>query len=193
MLYTTLNNIREFSPCEDGWRQLLTYLNKTKAEDESLDFKTILQAIGIKDTIWCLRTQEFKDYYKFVTRVARVAYSVLPIFEKKYPNDQRPRSAIEAVDKFMNGEISKGELEEHLNAVSAADAAAAAYAADAAAEAAAADSNDAAYWAADAAANAANAAATAAYAAYTAWGDAYDAREKKRQEIEQIFIEECLN
>ena len=63
MLYTTLNKIREFCPCEDGWKQLLTYLNKTKADDESLSFKTILQAIGIKDTLWCLRTQEFKNYY----------------------------------------------------------------------------------------------------------------------------------
>ena len=153
MLYTTLNKIREFSPCEDGWKQLLTYLNKTKADDEQLDFKTILNAIGIKDTLWCLRTQDFKDYYKFVVKVA---YSVLPIFENKYPDDKRPRLAIEAVDKFMKGEISKEELEE-----ARADAAAA-YA--------------------------------AAYAAYAAADAAYDAAKKEKwKEIEQIFVEECLN
>jgi hypothetical protein len=108
MLYTTLNKIRKFNPYKDGWKQLLSYLNKTKADDESLDFKTILQAVGTKEAIWCLRTQEFKDYYKFFTRVA---YSVLPIYEDKYPNDTRLRLGIEAVEKFMEGEISKEELE----------------------------------------------------------------------------------
>ena len=118
MLYTTLNKIREFSPCEYGWKQLLTYLNKTKGDDESLSFKTILQAIGIKDTLWCLRTQEFKNYYKFVVRVA---YGVLPIFEKMYPEDERPRLAIEAIEKFINGEISKCELKDAADSARAVD------------------------------------------------------------------------
>jgi hypothetical protein len=211
MLYTTLNNIREFSPREDGWKQLLAYLNKTKADDESLDFKTIIEAVGIKDAIWYLRTQEFKDYYTFVTRVA---HSVLPIFESKHPNDMRPRLAIEAVEKFINGKISKEELgttraaahaaaDAAYWAAAAADAAAWAAAAADAADAAAADAARAAVSDADAcavsdaAAWAANAAATAAYAAARAAAadaaDAWTAREKKWKEIEQIFIEECLN
>jgi len=200
MLYTTLNQIREFSPYEDGWKQLLTYLNKTKAEDEKLDFKTILDYVGIKAVIWCLRTQDFKDYYKFIVRVA---YSVLPIFENKYPDDNRPRLAIEAVEKFMNGEISKEELEETRTAARAA-----AYAAGDAADAT---------WAAKAPATAAWAAAWAAADAAGVWAAAYayayaardyadaagdaaraardyaDAKKEKWKEIEQIFIEECLN
>jgi hypothetical protein len=210
MLYTTLNEIRRFSPCEDSWKQLLTYLNKTKADDEPLDFKTIIEAVGIKEAIWYLRTQEFKDYYKLVVRVA---YSVLPIFENKYPEDKRPRSAIEAVEDFMNGEISKEELETVRSAAWAARAAAvanaaywAAYAADAAANAAwaanvawAANAANAAWDADDYAAEAYAAADANAWAAATAdaWAAAATAayaaaREKKRQEIEQIFIEECL-
>ena len=62
MLTTTLNEIREFSPCEDSWKKLLNYLNKTKADNDVLDFKKILEAIGIKDTIWCLRTQDYRNY-----------------------------------------------------------------------------------------------------------------------------------
>jgi len=72
---------------------------------------------------------------------------VLPIFEERYPNDDRPRKAIDAAY------------------AAAADAAAYAAAADVAA--------DAAY--ADAAASAARAAASAAYAAYAAYAAAYAA------------------
>ena len=31
---TTLNKIREHSPCESGWRKLLAHLGKTKSDDE---------------------------------------------------------------------------------------------------------------------------------------------------------------
>ncbi len=36
MIYTTLNRVREHHPCADGWRKLLTHLNKTQADDEPL-------------------------------------------------------------------------------------------------------------------------------------------------------------
>jgi len=180
MLYTTLNKIREISPCEDGWKILLTHLNKTKADDEQLDFKTIIEAIGIEDTLWCLKTQEFKDYYKFCTRVA---YSVLPLFEEEHPEDKRPRLGIEAVEKFMKGEINIKELEKAIS-----DAAAAVWSACAAARAAYAAG------AAGAAAAAARAAYTAGAAAHAAEAAAHAAAEQaKWKEIEQIFVEECLN
>ena len=35
-IYTTLNKIREYSPCTDGWEKLLKYLGKSKADDEPL-------------------------------------------------------------------------------------------------------------------------------------------------------------
>lgn len=221
MIYTTLKKIRQFSPCEGGWKQLMTHLNKTKADDEKLDFKTILQAVGIKDTLWCLRTQDFKDYYKFIVRVA---YSVLPIYENKYPDDNRPRLAIEAVEKFIKGEISKEELKEARAAdadaawnataaaaslaAAAADAARASWTAadaDAAWAAAAADAARATAWSAWAAADAAWTAdaawaADAAWSALaadagrdTAWSAWGTAEYEKLKEIEQIFIEECLN
>jgi len=78
------------------------------------------------------------------------AEQVIDIFEKKYPNDKRPRQAIDAAKKYL-----EEPTEENRNAASAANAAAyyAAYAAYAA---------HAAY-----AASAATAASTAAYAAAT--------------------------
>lgn len=55
ILKTTLNKIREKDPCEPGWVKLLKHLNKTRADDEELTFKTILESNGIEDAVWCLR------------------------------------------------------------------------------------------------------------------------------------------
>ena len=94
------------------------------------------------------------------------AEHVLPIFEKKNPNDVRPREAIAVARRFANGKATPEELR-------AAYAAAydAAYAASDAADAAYA----AAYAASDAASDAAYAAYDAAYAAYAASDAAYAA------------------
>ncbi len=40
------------------------------------------------------------------------AYDCLPIFEKEYPNDNRPRKAIEAKLFWLDGKITDGELDE---------------------------------------------------------------------------------
>jgi hypothetical protein len=62
---------------------------------------------------------------------ADCAEHVLGLYESKYPNDNRPRNAIQAARDFANGRISLDELNAAAYAANAADAAAAAYAADA--------------------------------------------------------------
>ena len=63
---------------------------------------------------------------------------VLPIFEKEYPNEKRPRTAIETARKWANGEATLKEVSIAAAAAAAANAAAnAANAAQAAANAAA--------------------------------------------------------
>ena len=54
-MQTTLNKIRSHSPCERGWVKLLKHLGKTQADDEPLDFLTILESNGLDDTLWCLK------------------------------------------------------------------------------------------------------------------------------------------
>lgn len=51
---TTLNQIRSQKPCEDGWKKLLTYLGKTKADDAPLTILSVLESNGLEDAIWCL-------------------------------------------------------------------------------------------------------------------------------------------
>ena len=74
----------------------------------------------------------------------QLAWSVLPIYESKYPNDSRVKDCLQAIEDYKNGKITIEILiEKRQHAAAAAVAAAAADAADA----------DAAYYAAAAAAN----------------------------------------
>ena len=131
----------------------------------------MLESNGPDDFIWCLRTQDATWSVKLAIAFAE---AVIDKFESKYPNDKRPREAINAAKVCIN----ETNTDAYSAAAAAADAraAAAAYADYAAAAAAAAAADDAAAAAAAAAAYADYAAAAAydaAYAAaYTTYGDA---------------------
>ena len=162
---TTLNEIRKYQPCTSGWQKLLTYLGKTKADDEPLLITTILDSNGLDDAIWCLRTVEGYDreIRLFAVWCARQVQHLM--------KDQRSLDALDVAERYANGEATKSEL------TAAADTArAAAWAArDAAMDAAwAVDAAMTAERAADAAWAARDAARDAAYAAMRAasWDDA---------------------
>jgi hypothetical protein len=106
---TTLNKIKQHRPCEASWITLLTYLDKTGADDEELSIKTILDACGTKDAIWALRAVE--GYDKEIRLFAcDCAESVLHFFEDVFPNDTRPRVVIETARRYANGQATKQEL-----------------------------------------------------------------------------------
>ena len=120
-MQTTLNKIKSYSPCENGWKKLLNHLGKTEADDEVLELRTIFESNGLNDTIWAMRAVDGKDK-EIRLFAADCAEFVLPIFEKEYPNDDRPRKAIQAARDYANGLMSR----EQLAAADAADAARAA-------------------------------------------------------------------
>ena len=127
-IYTTLNEIREHSPCAAGWAKLLKSLDKTCADGEPLALEHILDSNGLEDALWALRA--VKGHDKEIRLFAcQCASLVLPIFEKQYPGDDRPRKAIEAAEAFALGQIGKAELAKAYAAAYAADAAYVAYAA----------------------------------------------------------------
>lgn len=138
----TLNAIRQHSPCQDGWKKLLSHLDKTAADDEPFPLSVILDSNGLQDTLWCFRAlgPEWSSWARLT-----IADIVQPAM--KYTTDPRAQKALDVSKAFARGEVTEQELE---------NARAAAYAAaDAAARAAA-------YAAADGASAAAR---TAAYAA----------------------------
>jgi hypothetical protein len=106
---TTLNKIKAHSPCKNVWDKLLNHLGKTQADDEPLSIATIIQSNGIKDAVWALCAVEVKEK-EIRLFAADCAESVLHIYEEQYPNDDRPRKAIQAARDYANGVIGTHEL-----------------------------------------------------------------------------------
>ena len=101
---TTLNKIREHEPCKSGWEKLLTYLGKTKSDDEPLSLLTILDSNGLNDAIWCLRAVEGhdKEIRLYAVWCARQVQHLM--------KDQRSIDALDVAERYANGEATDDEL-----------------------------------------------------------------------------------
>ena len=104
-MQTTLNKIKQHNPCTEGWAKLLSYLNKTEADDEPLELTTILESNGIEDALWALRAVDGKDR-EIRLMACDFAESVVHL-----ANDERCNKAIEVIRRYANGEeATKEEL-----------------------------------------------------------------------------------
>jgi len=146
----TLPEIMELEPCLG--EEEVKLLMKGQSEWTALEIITA-EHVPVENRIWLLLNGGFFDDADLRMMAAAFAEHALHHYENVYPDDKRPRQAIEAARLFACGEIL------FYAAYAASNAAYAAF--DAAANAAAYAAANAAY----AAANAANAAANAAYAA----------------------------
>src|SRR6056297_403848 len=120
----TFREIRSDHPCKDGWSLLCNNILKTdfpedpkswkecQLSEEQLDTEVsileILESNGVEDAFWTLQTQEYRDYCLIL---ADIVESVLHIWEERYPNDNRPRLAIETIRKWYCGEATDKDLE----------------------------------------------------------------------------------
>jgi hypothetical protein len=160
-LTTTLQRIKDAHACADGYRKLAKHLGgrESYGRDTEINLLTVLDSNGVQDMLWCLRCT-VEDSRRTAAQLAiEFATESLPLFEKRHPNDLRPRQAIEAACGHLAGTVT---LEELAKARLAAD-----YAAYAPATAAIATAATAAAYAAATAAIT-TATSTAAYAAATA-------------------------
>jgi hypothetical protein len=161
----TIEWLKEQRACREGLR----WFGKHKEADTRKALLLMIEYDHADYANWSIvRMMTHKQKVQFAIFAAEQA---LPIFEKKYPNDERPRKAIDAAKAWLK-DASAYAADAAANA--AADADAAYVAADSAADAAAyaAATAYAAYAAADSAAYAADAAANAAYAAADSAADA---------------------
>jgi hypothetical protein len=145
MITVTLSDIRRHSPCKDRWKHLLGGLGVTRSNKKPLPLERILELNGLWDALWALRAVARYDGAIRLFACYCAKYS-LDIFEREYPDDKRPREAIEVAERFARGLATQEELAAAEDAAwgalaaawAAAEAAGAAgYAAWAAAEAAA--------------------------------------------------------
>ena len=153
MLHITFNSIRSEEAGYYGYDILSNYLGGdiNYGMDKPISLIKCLESNPIEDVIWALKAT-LEDSKEFSKQFAiACAEHVLPIFEKEFPEDKRPREALEAAKA---GKLTKEILKAAHFAAEAAylTASTAAYAASRAAYYAA---YAAAYYAAAAAADAA--------------------------------------
>ena len=158
MLYTTFAKAHEEGACIESYRKMAKSLGGiTKyGKDTPIPLDKVIEVCGLQDAIWSLRCTIEESENISIEFACRCAEHVLHFFEDKYPNDRRPRQAIEAARNCITNKS--------LAAVSAASAASAARSAAYAAVSAV----SATWSAARSAVSAARSAEYAAYAAYAA-------------------------
>ena len=79
--------------------------------DNTFPLIEVLKVCGLSDALWALRCCEPVAERDKLARLfaCDCAERVLPLFEKRYPNDKRPRKAIEVARRFVIGEATRGE------------------------------------------------------------------------------------
>jgi hypothetical protein len=121
-MMTTLNEIRKYAPCQDGWKKLLKGLDKTQPDDEPLLFSEILRINGLDDalwclhnTIWCLRSapKEYDNKIRlFAISIARHVQHLM--------QDHRSIDALDVAERYAKGKANKKELKSAWSASKAA-------------------------------------------------------------------------
>jgi len=184
----TLQQIRERSPCSEGWTELLKSLGNPPM-DTVISLGDVAKSNGAADAWWCVRALDWNN-----EQVRReVIKALIPAVERasKHTTDKRVYDCIGALKDWLDGKPADLDAAARAAGAAARAAGAAARAADAAvdAERAPADAARAAAWAADAERATAWAAwaADAAGAAWAAWAaDAAGAAELEAQRADLI-------
>jgi len=199
-MYITLNQLKGWAArdaCHSGYEKVVETLGPDFSQNEPIALSRFKGVCDLNDVLWCLEKMPLSDEQEKDLRLLACDYAdrVLHHFENAYPDDDRPRKAIQAARDFAAGRIGEEELRSARNAAWAAarEARNAAWAARNAAWAAAR-----AAWAAWAAWASAGAAARAAAwaardAARDAAGDAAgDARDAEREKQEDMLLKLLL-
>ena len=181
MLNTTFAKLHEHGACPEGYQKLarsLGGINKY-GKDTLIPLDKIIESNGLQDTIWTLRATTESAENLLVEFACRCAEHVLHFYEDKYPDDKRPRRAIETTLVCITDKSPEARAAARAARDAAWNAARAAWDARDAAWAAARDAAWNAAWAGDAAWNAAWDARDAAWAAArdAAWNAARAAAE----------------
>lgn len=106
MIYTTLQRIREHSPCAGGWKRLLRHLGTDFPMDKPFPLVEILNAEGqgLDDCLWALRAepQHEKLYRLYAVNRARSVQHLM--------KDPRSIAAIDVAERHAHGNATNDEL-----------------------------------------------------------------------------------
>ena len=113
-LHTTLRLLRKHSACKPGYETLTAALGPDWGDNDPITLERIVETNGLQDAIWALCAVP-KSQAKYRDRLARLfavwcARQVLHIYEESYPDDKRPRNAIDTAERFALGQATENEL-----------------------------------------------------------------------------------
>ena len=116
-LWTTLNEILQYDPCgqepdDDGSLEGFLLLKQTLGpdygDDTPITLIQILESNGVADAIWALRCGMDERFARHLA--CDFAEHGLPIYEAKYPGDNRPCNVIDVSRRFADGNATEEEL-----------------------------------------------------------------------------------
>ena len=114
MLTLTFKAAKKARACADRYKEFAKYKGGARkwGIDNPFPLLEVLEHNGLDDALWALRCCEPTADRDKIARLfaCDCTERTLPIFEKKYPKDKRPRQAIEVARKFANGEATQKEL-----------------------------------------------------------------------------------
>ena len=120
MFYTTLKLLRANSACDSGMITLIASLPHGFKETKSISLVHILESNGLEHALWALRATT-KDSRITAARMAiEFARHSLINFEKQFPEDKRPRTALEVAADFLDGKATLKDVEEARSAAESA-------------------------------------------------------------------------
>ena len=112
MLHTTFRKAKEAGACASSYKKMAKALGRVRKYglDTPIPLSNILEVCGLDDTLWSLQIVLEPADREIRLFACDCAEKVLPLFEKQYPNDDRPRQAIIIARQFANGKATKEDL-----------------------------------------------------------------------------------
>ena len=114
---TSFRLLHDAGACKERYRFLAKALGGIKAYgvNTPITLLQILNINGFDDALWALRACDDAETF---SRLLACDYAehVLHIFEAKYPDDDKPRKAIEVSRRYARGEATDAELSAAWNA-----------------------------------------------------------------------------
>ena len=102
-----MKQLREVNACTKRYTFLRKALGPKYGDKKPITMTQILDLSGMDDCIWAIfHTQNGTGEKLLRLFACDCAEHVLPIFEKKFPKDARPREFIAVARRFANGEVS---------------------------------------------------------------------------------------
>ena len=105
LLTTSLYRLRKFQACQPRYDHLVSALGAEYGDKTPINLLRILETNGTEDCLWALCATDQNCDMVARLMAADFAEAVLPLYETRYPNDTRPRAAIQAARDYAHGRI----------------------------------------------------------------------------------------